>query len=275
MHKRRTTAITLRVSYTKVLLVRLRRFRVSKSHRSRTNRQLVLSTNLRGIRQISVELISLSKRSKYHQPRSKHTKSHASWALVVAGLVGVVFFAWQLTKTPHLQAESSAMLPAVTKASVKSEYYSLPKSLPSSLQIPRIGVDVATSPVGRNADGSMATPGVFDAVTGWYQYGPTPGEIGPAVIVGHVDTYKGPSVFWRLHELQVSDQIKVTRVDGTVATFAVESTGQFEQDSFPTDTIYGNIPYAGLRLITCGGSFNASTGHYSQNTVIFARLLRN
>ncbi len=275
MQKRRTKAITLRVTTKKVLLVRLRRFRVSASHRSKKQYQIVVNTNLRGIRQIAIEVIPLSQRAKYRQPRDWHIKDYASWAFVMSGLIGIAFFGLQLIKTPHLQAESTTPIAAITSQAVQPAPYSLPKAEPTSVQAPRVGIDVPVTPVGRNADGSMATPGVFDQVTGWYKFGPTPGEIGPAVIVGHVDTYKGPSVFWRLHELQVGDDITVNRADGTVAHFKVESTGQFDQDAFPTETIYGNIPYAGLRLITCGGTFNTKTGHYSQNTVIFARLQKS
>jgi sortase (surface protein transpeptidase) len=118
----------------------------------------------------------------------------------------------------------------------------------------------------------METPNVLDYVTGWYKYSPTPGELGPAIIVGHVDSYKGISVFWRLRELVPGDTIDITRADGSVAKFQVNSLQQFDQTNFPTQAIYGDINYAGLRLITCGGTFNRKTGHYDHNMVVFASL---
>lgn len=144
----------------------------------------------------------------------------------------------------------------------------LARSVPVRLEIPSIGVDSPLMDLGLRADGSMEVPpGGFPA--GWYTGAPTPGELGPAIIAGHVD-WNGPGVFFHLRDLKVGDDIAVTREDGSIATFRVTQVSQFPKDEFPTDQVYGDIAGAGLRLITCGGSFNAATHHYEDNIVAFA-----
>jgi len=147
----------------------------------------------------------------------------------------------------------------------------LGRSAPTRLQIPSVGVDSALMRLGLRADGSMQVPATgFPA--GWYTGGPTPGELGPAVIAGHVDM-RGPGVFFRLHDVSPGDQVTLTRADGSKPVFRVTRVAQFPKDQFPTQLVYGNIDHAGLRLITCGGSFNAASGHYEDNLVVFADLV--
>jgi sortase (surface protein transpeptidase) len=144
-------------------------------------------------------------------------------------------------------------------------------SAPVRLQIPAIGVDSGLIELGLTADGAMAVPpGGFPA--GWYTGAPTPGELGPAIIAGHVD-WDGPGVFHDLHTLAPDDEVLVTRADGTVAVFRVTRVGQYPKAEFPTDEVYGDIDHAGLRLITCGGVFNRETGHHDDNVVVFAELV--
>ncbi len=125
--------------------------------------------------------------------------------------------------------------------------------------------------LGLRADGSMQVPpGGFPA--GWYTGGPTPGELGPAIIAGHVD-WNGPGVFFRLHNLKNGDEVSITRADGSKPVFRVTRVAQFRKDRFPTKLVYGNIDHAGLRVITCGGSFNSQSGGYEDNIVAFADLV--
>jgi sortase (surface protein transpeptidase) len=125
--------------------------------------------------------------------------------------------------------------------------------------------------LGLRSDGAMEVPaGGFPA--GWYNGGPTPGELGPAIIAGHVDM-KGPGVFARLHLLKAGDQVTVTRTDGSKPVFRVTQVSLFAKDAFPTQLVYGNVNRPVLRLITCGGSFNSRTGHYEDNIIAFAELL--
>ena len=147
-------------------------------------------------------------------------------------------------------------------------------SPPVRLGIPVIGVDTSLIEVGLNADGTIAVPPVrADAPAGWYRYLPTPGEVGPAVIVGHVDTARdGPAVFYRLRELRPGDAITVSRRDGSVAKFKVTDVTQYPKNAFPSEAVYGPLDYPGLRLITCGGSFDQVHRQYRGNIVVYAML---
>jgi sortase (surface protein transpeptidase) len=109
-------------------------------------------------------------------------------------------------------------------------------------------------------------------LTGWYRLGPAPGQLGPAVIVGHVNSKAGPAVFSRLSRLSKGDKVEVDRQDGTVAAFTVDRMERVSKHAFPTARVYGNLPTAGLRLITCGGAFDSKTGSYNDNIIIYASL---
>ncbi len=147
----------------------------------------------------------------------------------------------------------------------------LARSVPVRVQIPAIGVDSELMELGLQADGTMQVPAAgFPA--GWYTGAPTPGELGPAVIAGHVD-WNGPGVFADLHSVQIGDQVTVTRADGSAPVFQVVRVEQYPKAGFPTDEVYGDIDRAGLRLITCGGVFNRTTGHHDDNIVVFADLI--
>lgn len=190
------------------------------------------------------------------------------------GLSGMLYFGLQTGNTRQLERVTSFAIPAPAPREVKPELpKGLPRSEPTRISIPSVGIDNSVISVGRSDDGSMEVPALFDPVTGWYKYSPTPGEIGPSVIVGHVDTHKGPSVFWRLGQVKPGEIIEITRADSTVVKFKVEALKQFEQDNFPNAEVYGNLDHAGLRLITCGGTFNRQTGRYTQNTVVFASIV--
>lgn len=145
-------------------------------------------------------------------------------------------------------------------------------SAPVKIEMPTIGVDSELMTLGLRGDGTMEVPpGAFPA--GWFSGSPTPGERGPAVIVGHIDWVTGPGVFFRLGSLAVGDEIRVSRADGSVAVFRTLEVAQYPKDAFPSDLVYGNIDHAGLRVISCGGEFNSRTGHYEDNIVAFAELV--
>ncbi|WP_353649054.1 class F sortase [Nakamurella sp. A5-74] len=152
----------------------------------------------------------------------------------------------------------------------------LPESEPTTLTIPAIGVtDSPVLNMSAAADGSIEVPPLDDTKSsGWFNGSPTPGEIGPSILLGHVDSRaNGPSVFYKLGDLKPGDEIQVARRDGTVATFKVDGVREYAKDKFPTQVVYGNLDHAGLRLITCGGTFNPSVGHYESNIVAFATLV--
>jgi sortase (surface protein transpeptidase) len=149
----------------------------------------------------------------------------------------------------------------------------LSPSVPMRISIPSIGVRAKVIKVGRAADGSIATPEVEPAeATGWYRLGPTPGELGTAVIVGHVDTASRPAVFHRLPELRKGKLIKVEREDHRVATFTVESVESFPKTSFPAGRVFDSTDRARLVLVTCGGTWIGGRIGYSDNVIVFATL---
>jgi hypothetical protein len=157
-------------------------------------------------------------------------------------------------------------------AKSEAEAANLLRSKPVRLQIAAIGVNSSLMPLGLRSNGTMQVPpGAFPA--GWYTGGPTPGELGPAVIAGHVDT-RGPGVFYRLQQVRPGDLVNVTRADGSKPVFRVKRVRQFPKNQFPTRLVYGNVDHAALRLITCGGSFNSQSGHYDDNIVVFADLVQ-
>jgi sortase (surface protein transpeptidase) len=144
-----------------------------------------------------------------------------------------------------------------------------PVASPASLTIPRIGVSTKLITLGITAQGEVQVPGTT-TVAGWYTHSPRPGAVGPAIILGHVDSTKGPGVFYRLPELHPGDAIDVRRSDGSTAAFDVTAVQTYAKDQFPTQDVYGPVPDAELRLITCGGAFDAATGHYLSNIVVYA-----
>jgi len=151
----------------------------------------------------------------------------------------------------------------------------MPVSEPLALSVPAIGVDSPLVQLGRNADGTVEVPSLDDpdARPGWFRDSPTPGALGPAIILGHVDSRRyGPGVFYRLGDLRPGDGVTVTRADGTVATFTVDAVRQVAKTDFPTLEVYGNLDHAGLRLITCGGEFDPDARSYESNVIVFASL---
>jgi sortase (surface protein transpeptidase) len=147
-------------------------------------------------------------------------------------------------------------------------------STPVRIRIPSIGVDSGLMALGLQPDGSLEVPPEgFPA--GWYTEAPTPGELGPAIIAGHVDWDGSPGVFFALRDLTPGAEVAVEREDGSTAVFRVESVEQFPKDSFPTDAVYADTDHAALRLITCGGSFDRQARSYSDNIVVFAVLIND
>lgn len=140
---------------------------------------------------------------------------------------------------------------------------------PTTVRIPSIGVESALTDLGVAADGTIEVPADYD-VAGWFTEGPAPGARGPAVILGHVDSRSGPAVFAEVDTLGAGDLIEVDRADGSTVAFRVERLEQVPKDQFPSAAVYGPVPGPALRLITCGGQFDGSTGHYRDNVVVFA-----
>jgi sortase (surface protein transpeptidase) len=143
---------------------------------------------------------------------------------------------------------------------------------PLRISIPAIGVDAAVVGVGLRADGAMEVPAVDRA--GWYRLGPRPGDPGPAVVVGHVDSRVGPAVFHRLRQLHRGDGSLVRRMGGATAAFTVEAVEQQPKSTLPVGRIWNRTAEPVLRLITCGGTFDRTSRHYRDNVIVYAKLSR-
>ncbi|WP_372698299.1 class F sortase [Arthrobacter sp. JSM 101049] len=232
------------------------------------------------------------------------TARTTTWAAVVAiGLVGTVLVGVGVKgeappPSPPASAAAAAMpspeaaspspstsAPSSKKATpktstpaprpTKAKEMVMKKSHPVRLTVPAIDVDTPLMDVGLQADGSIGVPPLGpDSPAGWYDRGPTPGEKGPAVILGHVTaiSQEGPAVFFKLGALRKNDKISVTRADGQVAVFTVTRIVQVPKPDFSSMDTYGNTEGAELRLITCGGEFNKSVGRHADNIIVHAKL---
>ena len=207
-----------------------------------------------------------------------------------AGMLGAAALGDGPPDQPDLVASSEASAPGVpanpspsaspTSPATGSTAASPPSPAPAAvadpttLTIPAIGVSSSLLHLGLADDGTIAVPqpGPDYDRAAWFTGSPRPGQVGPAVLEGHVDSAEeGPSVFYRIGDLEVGDTITVERADGTSVGFSVTGAQRYAKDDFPTLAVYGNTAGPELRLITCGGSFDAATGHYRDNTVVYAR----
>ncbi len=140
---------------------------------------------------------------------------------------------------------------------------------PMRIEIASIGVSSRLGRVGLESDGTIQVPSDYGQAA-WYAGGPAPGEQGPAVILGHLDSYTGPGVFWSLAKLRPGDPVTVVRQDGVTVGFHVSRLASFSRDRFPVSEVYGALPDPELRLITCGGAWDWAARRYATNVVVFA-----
>jgi hypothetical protein len=170
---------------------------------------------------------------------------------------------------PRFDIEAVTGPPAQLSAAVAAPAAAVPP--PTDVAIPRIDARSSLLELGLEEDRSIQVPEDPD-LAGWYTGGPRPGETGPAVIVGHVDSWTGPGVFHRLGEVVPGDEILVRRADGSVLRFSVTRVEQHPKDAFPTDAVYGDTDGPELRVITCGGSFDRTARSYRDNVIVWADL---
>lgn len=140
---------------------------------------------------------------------------------------------------------------------------------PVTLGIPALDLTTRLIGLRKTPAGALQVPEDPQRV-GWYSQGPAPGDDGPAVLVGHVDSYRGPGVFAQLRRLDKGDEIRIRRADGTLAVFVVRQVQEYGKRDFPTDVVYRGDGRASLRLITCGGEFDRASRSYRSNVVVFA-----
>jgi hypothetical protein len=205
-------------------------------------------------------------------PRGRGRIRFAGFAgacLIVGGAMAILI---AVLAQQHAPAPAASAAGNIGPARVTGP--TLRHSPPVSVSIPAIGVRSKLLRLGRNADGAMQVPNLDTQAdeAAWYKYSVTPGQAGPAVIEGHVDSYQGPAVFFRLGALKPGDRIDVTLADGITAVFRVTGVREYAKDKYPANVIYGHVNYAALRVITCGGDFDSSTGHYLSSVVVFASL---
>jgi sortase (surface protein transpeptidase) len=202
---------------------------------------------------------------------------------LIAGSAGVLVaaVAWvvgQPGPAARAQAPEVAGAAAVASSAVPQPAPTGPLPLPAmarvvatSVEIPAIGVRSALAPLRLDRHGVLQPP-VHPDEAGWFSAGVVPGDRGPAVIAGHLDSFDGPAVFLRLGQLRAGDLVIVHRSDGTAVTFRVESTDRYAKVEFPTLAVYGPTPLAALRLITCGGAYDHEKKRYPDDVVVFAEV---
>ncbi len=149
-----------------------------------------------------------------------------------------------------------------------------PVARPLRVRIPSIGVSSGLETLRNAPDRTIEVPGNPDSA-GWYADGPRPGQQGPAVVLGHVDSRRGPAVFARLSTMKKGDPVLVDRADGTTARFSVDRIEQHPKQQFPTDSVYYPTLQRELRLVTCGGRIDPTTGHYEDNVIVYATAVRD
>jgi sortase (surface protein transpeptidase) len=205
--------------------------------------------------------------------RSRHVvREWVYWAIAVVALSASAIMLWSArssTQTPAIDVLSIAPSEPAVAAPVFSD---VPASRPVALEIPSIGVDTTVGELGLQSDGQVEVP-TTTRVVGWYRFGVTPGQIGSAVILGHVDSYLGPGVFFDLKSLKAGDALHLTLADGAHAQFIVTEVVQYLKTAFPDRLVYGaHGATRSLQLVTCGGVFDRATGHYLSNVVVYSRL---
>jgi len=192
--------------------------------------------------------------------------------VAIGGVCGVMLLAGRPGISPRPVAHPGPA-PAGAVAAPARPIGSTKVARPVFLSIPVIGVRTRLIRLGLTAQGTLQVP-ASTAVAGWYTGSPRPGQIGSAIIAGHIDSYAGPGVFFRLRLLRPGNRIYIRQAGGKLAVFRVYATRAYAKDHFPTQRVYGPAPDPELRLITCGGTFDPAIGSYLSNVVVYATQIR-
>ncbi|MCK2238340.1 MULTISPECIES: class F sortase [unclassified Crossiella] len=170
---------------------------------------------------------------------------------------------------PAAPAGSSASAPPEA-----TEVAVLARSTPTRVRVPKIGADSSLVSLGLNKDQTVQVPPITQPMqAGWYDGAPTPGEKGPAIVLGHVDGAGKPGIFYKLRDVAIGDEILIDRQDGKTVRFFVHETQQVAKKGFPTDRVYGDTDRPELRLITCGGVFDKGARSYQDNIIVYATMV--
>ena len=217
-------------------------------------------------------------------PRHRRLKTVSKWSAIAVlgcGLLGTGIGACGLAAARehpgHPAVTPSGPPPFVAIPQGKGAPVPKPASdhvaRPVTLIIPVIGVRTRLIHLGLTRNHELQVPSSTQ-VAGWYTSSPRPGSIGSAIIAGHIDSRSGPGVFYRLHTMRIGQKIYIRRADHSLAVFRVTALRSYLKSQFPAQGVYGPAPTPQLKLITCGGAFDAATGHYLSNVIVFATLIR-
>lgn len=202
--------------------------------------------------------------------------SVTSWRVLAAGLAlagAGCLVVWADRSTPADPGAGSRPTTAVASAPESADPSTHPpQTRPVRLRIPALDLTTPLTRLGLQADGTVEVP-ADPTVAGWYRLGPSPGDRGSSVILGHVDSADGPAVFYRLSELDSGDRVRVLLDDGTTARFAVRTVTTYPNADFPARRVYAAAAGRQLNLVTCGGAYDAGRGGYQANVVVNARLV--
>ena len=213
--------------------------------------------------------------SGHRGSRARLVRRPLATVVVMAGLLAVVGGTVGLTRLTGRPGDiprplaKSAPAPHGILAAPPQPHSSKQVARPVALTIPAINVSTTLIRLGRTPQGTLQVP-TTTTVAGWYTGSPRPGEIGSSIIAGHIDSTAGPAVFFRLRLLRPGNLVYVRRADRTLAVFRVTAEHMYPKNDFPTELVYGPVPDAELRLITCGGVFDPTTGSYLSNVVVYA-----
>ena len=195
-------------------------------------------------------------------------RSRLWWVGSVLVLAALVLAAVGWThRQPGLPGPVSSATLAVPPAARHA--VSMARSRPVRLEVPALALSVNLTTLGLNPNGTVQVPTTTN-VAGWYRDGPSPGQIGSAVILGHVDSYRGIGAFFYLRTLRAGDRLQVFLADGQHPTFRVTRVATYVKSAFPDQAVYGSHGYSALQLVTCGGVFDHATGSYESNVVVYA-----
>ncbi|WP_149260106.1 class F sortase [Actinomadura sp. K4S16] len=206
--------------------------------------------------------------------RPSRTSYRLAAALIATGTAMFVVGLVRDHAGPPPQPPSSDLVLPGPRNAEPAPAIALPRSIPKRIKIPSIKVDAPIRPVATERDGTLGVPPLSRVrEVGWWKEGPTPGEDGNSVLVGHVDSKTGPGAFYSLGALRPGRRIEVVRGDGTSPAFRIDRIQRVDKDEFPSDSVYGQQAGPELRLITCGGKFDRKRGHYLDNIIVYATLV--
>jgi LPXTG-site transpeptidase (sortase) family protein len=198
--------------------------------------------------------------------------------IIVLGTLVVAVGVSLSAQAPDTQAEpivdaSNAPLPREKQSALAPTSSRKQMPRPVRIVIPSIGLSAPVVPLGLNRDRTLQVPRHFGD-TGWFRGGPEPGEPGAAVIVGHVASRSGPAVFYRLREVRVGDMVTIRLQGGSTVRYVANSMVRVRKSRFPSNRVYARTKQPTLRLITCAGKLNLTTGRHPDNYIVFASIVR-